>query len=52
MKADVFKLGADGAAGSIDLNDEIFGLEPRKDILHRCACVAFWIPAAMHVHQR
>ncbi|GJL94074.1 MAG: 50S ribosomal protein L4 [Hyphococcus sp.] len=35
MKADVIKLDA-GKAGSIDLNDEIFGLEPRKDILHRC----------------
>jgi len=34
MKADVIKLDA-GKAGSIDLNDEIFGLEPRADILHR-----------------
>ncbi len=34
MKADAIKL--DGkAAGSIDLSDEIFGLEPRADILHR-----------------
>jgi large subunit ribosomal protein L4 len=34
MKADAIKL--DGkAAGSVDLNDEIFGLEPRADILHR-----------------
>ncbi|PYE85044.1 50S ribosomal protein L4 [Pseudoroseicyclus aestuarii] len=34
MKADVLKL--DGAtAGSVDLDDEIFGLEPRADILHR-----------------
>ena len=34
MKADAIKL--DGAkAGSVELNDEIFGLEPRKDILHR-----------------
>ncbi|MEJ6399351.1 50S ribosomal protein L4 [Yoonia sp. 208BN28-4] len=34
MKADAIKL--DGkAAGSVDLNDAIFGLEPRKDILHR-----------------
>ena len=23
-------------AGTVDLDDEIFGLEPRKDILHRC----------------
>ena len=34
MKADAIKL--DGKkAGSVELNDEIFGLEPRKDILHR-----------------
>ena len=34
MKADAIKL--DGkTAGSVDLNDEIFGLEPRVDILHR-----------------
>lgn len=34
MKLDVIKLDA-GSAGSIDLSDEIFGLEPRADILHR-----------------
>jgi large subunit ribosomal protein L4 len=34
MKADVIKLDAK-KAGSVDLNDEIFGLEPRTDILHR-----------------
>ncbi|MDD9977984.1 MAG: 50S ribosomal protein L4 [Boseongicola sp.] len=34
MKLDVIKL--DGKkAGSVDLGDEIFGLEPRADILHR-----------------
>ncbi len=34
MNADAIKL--DGKkAGSVDLNDAIFGLEPRKDILHR-----------------
>ncbi|WP_375174756.1 50S ribosomal protein L4 [Pseudooceanicola sp.] len=34
MKLDVIKL--DGSkAGSVDLGDEIFGLEPRADILHR-----------------
>ncbi|MBL4629223.1 MAG: 50S ribosomal protein L4 [Roseicyclus sp.] len=34
MKVDVIKL--DGKkAGSVDLGDEIFGLEPRADILHR-----------------
>ena len=35
MKADILKFDS-AKAGSIDLNDEIFGLEPRKDILHRC----------------
>ncbi len=34
MKLDVINLDA-AAAGSIDLNDEVFGLEPRADILHR-----------------
>ena len=34
MKADVIKLDAK-KAGSVDLDDEIFGLEPRADILHR-----------------
>lgn len=34
MKTDVINLEA-GKAGSIDLNDAIFGLEPRADILHR-----------------
>ncbi len=34
MKADVIKLDAK-KAGTIDLDDEIFGLEPRADILHR-----------------
>ena len=34
MKADVIKLDA-GTAGSVDLADDIFGLEPRADILHR-----------------
>jgi len=34
MKADVMKLDAK-KAGSIDLDDGIFGLEPRGDILHR-----------------
>jgi len=34
MKADVLKL--DGkSAGSVELDDAIFGLEPRADILHR-----------------
>ncbi|WP_340108914.1 50S ribosomal protein L4 [Pikeienuella sp. HZG-20] len=34
MKADVTTLDA-GSAGSIDLADEVFGLEPRTDILQR-----------------
>ncbi|MCV2882426.1 50S ribosomal protein L4 [Actibacterium sp. XHP0104] len=34
MKLDVIKLDA-GKAGSIELADDIFGLEPRVDILHR-----------------
>ena len=34
MKADVITL--DGAkAGSVELPDEVFGLEPRRDVLHR-----------------
>ena len=34
MKLDVIKLDG-GKAGSIELNEELFGLEPRVDILHR-----------------
>ncbi len=34
MKLDVIKLDG-GKAGSVDLNEELFGLEPRADILHR-----------------
>jgi large subunit ribosomal protein L4 len=35
MKLDITSL--DGATtGSVDLSDDIFGLEPRADILHRC----------------
>lgn len=34
MKLDVTTLAAK-KAGSVDLSDEIFGLEPREDILHR-----------------
>lgn len=34
MKADVVKLDA-GKAGSLELDDSIFGLEPRRDILFR-----------------
>ena len=35
MKLDVKTLD-DKSAGSVDLDDAIFGLEPRADILHRC----------------
>ncbi|MBV0913152.1 50S ribosomal protein L4 [Anianabacter salinae] len=34
MKLDVINLDA-GKTGSVDLDDEIFGLEPRADVLHR-----------------
>ncbi|MEM1130946.1 MAG: 50S ribosomal protein L4 [Pseudomonadota bacterium] len=34
MKLDVIKLDGE-TAGSVDLGDEIFGVEPRADILHR-----------------
>lgn len=34
MKADVTTLDA-GSAGTVDLADDIYGLEPRRDILHR-----------------
>jgi large subunit ribosomal protein L4 len=34
MKADMINIEA-GAAGSVELADHIFGLEPRSDILHR-----------------
>lgn len=35
MKLDVKTLD-DKKAGTVDLNEEIFGLDPRADILHRC----------------
>jgi len=35
MKADVLSL-ENKKTGDIELDDDIFGLEPRKDILHRC----------------
>ena len=34
MKLDVIKLDG-GTAGSVDLGDDVFGLDPRADILHR-----------------
>src|SRR4028119_1396671 len=34
MKVQVMTLGA-GEGGEIELNDEVFGVEPRADILHR-----------------
>ncbi len=42
MKADAIKLDG-AAAGSVELDDAIFGLEPRADILHR---VVRWQRAA------
>ncbi len=41
MKLDVITLEA-GKAGDIDLSDDIFGLEPRADLLHR---VVRWLRA-------
>ena len=35
MKIDITSLDGGDASGSIDLNDEIFGLEPRMDLIHR-----------------
>jgi large subunit ribosomal protein L4 len=35
MKIQVQTLGSEAAAGDIDLDDAIFGIEPRADILHR-----------------
>ena len=35
MKVKVQTLDAKAAGSDIDLNDEIFGVEPRADILHR-----------------
>ena len=34
MRAEVTTLD-NGAAGTLELSDAIFGLEPRQDILHR-----------------
>ena len=35
MKVQVLNLDGSAAAGDIELNDAVFGLEPRADILHR-----------------
>ena len=35
MKVQIKNLDGSAAAGEIELNDAVFGLEPRKDILHR-----------------
>ncbi len=43
MKADLITLGG-GSNGSVDLDDSIFGLDPRADILHR---VVRWQRARM-----
>jgi large subunit ribosomal protein L4 len=31
-----------GAAGSLELNDDVFGVEPRQDILHRVVTWQLW----------
>ncbi|MEL6789170.1 MAG: 50S ribosomal protein L4 [Pseudomonadota bacterium] len=36
MKADILSMESGKSTGSVDLDEAIFGLEPRKDILHRC----------------
>ena len=35
MKVKVLNLDGSAAKGDVELNDEVFGLEPRADILHR-----------------
>ncbi|MFN5780567.1 MAG: 50S ribosomal protein L4, partial [Novosphingobium sp.] len=35
MKVKLSNLDGTAAKGDIDLNDDVFGLEPRADILHR-----------------
>ena len=35
MQTDVTTLGAESSTGTVELKDEIFGLEPRRDLLHR-----------------
>ncbi|HZF94743.1 MAG TPA: 50S ribosomal protein L4 [Allosphingosinicella sp.] len=35
MKVQVKSLGASGTGGDIELSDDVFGVEPRADILHR-----------------
>ena len=45
MKVKVQKLDGSqvsGAAGNLDLSDEVFGLEPRQDILHRVVTWQLW----------
>ena len=41
MKVKVQKLGG-GASGDIELNDAVFGIEPRADILHRVVTWQLW----------
>ena len=35
MKVKVLNLDGSAAKGEVELNDDVFGLEPRADILHR-----------------
>ena len=51
MKTDVLKLDA-GKAGSIDLDDAIFGLEPRADILHRVCVGSGPVPKPAPIRSR
>jgi large subunit ribosomal protein L4 len=48
MKLDVIKLDG-GKAGSVDLGEDIFGLEPRADILHR---VVRWQRNKAHIARK
>ena len=41
MKVKVQKLDGTAVKGDLELNDEVFGIEPRQDILHR---VVTWQP--------
>ena len=51
MKLKVIKL--DGAsAGSVELGDDIFGLDPRVDILHRVvSCLLYTSPSPRDAHE-
>lgn len=48
MKADVTTLDA-GKSGSVQLSDDVFGLEPRADILHRMVTYQWQSSAKAHI---